>query len=99
MDIVFQLSSAMPQIPFFAKSWREYRGLKINAAAREMGMKVSHLSEIEERTHHFDEHDLAAMATLYGIHPAMFFNLDPSQPEDLAVLEAEMAKHEISGPD
>jgi len=77
----------MPQIPFFAKEWRKFRDLTLQEAARSAGMKVSHLSLLESRKHHFDEHDLAALANAYAIHPAMFFNLNPEDPEDRAHLD------------
>jgi transcriptional regulator with XRE-family HTH domain len=86
----------MPQIPFFAKEWREFRGLSLHEAARLADLKVSHISAIEQRNHHFDEHDLAALANAYDIHPAMLLNINPLDPEDLKYLEAAIASDEDS---
>lgn len=87
----------MPQIPFFAKEWREYRNLTLAEGARLADMKVSHLSSVESRSHHFDEHDLAALANAYSIHPAMFLNLNPSDPKDRKVLEEAIAEDDGDG--
>lgn len=80
----------MPQIPFYAKEWREFRDLSIKEAARLSGMKLSHLTALESRDHHFDEHDLAALSNAYKIHPAMFLNLNPADPKDRQHLEMAM---------
>jgi hypothetical protein len=84
----------MPQIPFFAKEWRQFRNLKLTEAAALAEMPVSDLSILESRERHFDEHDLAALANAYKIHPAMFFNLNPSDPADREVLEKALAAWE-----
>lgn len=56
-----------------------------------MGMKISHLSAIESRRHHFDEHDLAELANAYDLHPATFFNLNPNDPAHRKHLELAIA--------
>lgn len=79
------------QIPFYAKEWREYRGLSLKDAAAQAGILVGHLSNVESRKIHFTEHDLAALANAYAIHPAMFLNLNPTDPADKNLLELALA--------
>lgn len=88
----------MPQIPFFAKEWREYRKLSVKEAARMAEMKVSHLTAIEAREHHFDEHDLAGLANAYEINPVLLLSLNPSDPEDRAVLETAISETDGNTP-
>lgn len=83
----------MEQIPFHALEWREYLGLSIEEAAERAEVTVAHLTAVESREHHFDEHDLVAFANAYNIHPIWLFLYDPSDPDDLIEIE-EMLKEE-----
>lgn len=84
----------MPQIPFYAKEWRQYRKLSVMEAGKITGLGADRLNRLEARVRHFDEHDLAALSNAYALHPAMFFNLNPADPADREQLELALREWE-----
>lgn len=76
------------KVRWFAREWRQHRGLKLVPAADRLAeilgsMSPGYLSDLEKGLKRFNQDHLEAMAEAYACEPADIIMRDPTAPDSI----------------